>query len=153
MRLQPHCDWHCSCSCLRLRSEVTYANIFGQGIPMVSRFLSFLSRTSSRSTDKRVERVPVISIAADFVTPFKTLRKQTLFCKGWLHGLSCSTVIGGFRAVTTSKTNLAVQSGTMADVLQSEIVAGEEAIMKQGDTVRSMKASLKEGKAEKVCCL
>ncbi|MEW5306522.1 MAG: hypothetical protein WDW36_008980 [Sanguina aurantia] len=37
----------------------------------------------------------------------------------------------------------------MADVLQTEIVAGEEAIMKQGDTVRSMKASLKEGKAEK----
>lgn len=59
-------------------------------------------------------------------------------------------MIGGLFPGIRSKTNLAAQKGRMADVLQSEIVAGEEAIMKQGDTVRSMKASLKEGKAEKV---
>ena len=34
--------------------------------------------------------------------------------------------------------------------LQSEIQLAQEAVAKQGDTVRSLKASVKDGKAEKV---
>lgn len=35
--------------------------------------------------------------------------------------------------------------------LQQAIEAAQEAVTKQGDTVRSLKAELKDGKVEKVC--
>jgi hypothetical protein len=38
----------------------------------------------------------------------------------------------------------------MADVLENAITSAQDAVAKQGDTVRSLKASLKEGKLEKV---
>ncbi len=34
--------------------------------------------------------------------------------------------------------------------LEKELIAADEAVTKQGDTVRSLKASLKDGNAEKV---
>lgn len=38
----------------------------------------------------------------------------------------------------------------MAEELEKVVAAMQEAVTKQGDTVRSLKASLKEGKTEKV---
>jgi hypothetical protein len=40
-----------------------------------------------------------------------------------------------------------------AQELEAAVSAAVEAITKQGDTVRSLKAQLKEGKIEKVCVL
>lgn len=38
----------------------------------------------------------------------------------------------------------------MSEALEKAIQEAQEAVTKQGDTVRSLKASLKDGKAEKV---
>lgn len=40
----------------------------------------------------------------------------------------------------------------MAEQLEQAVQAAQEAVTKQGDTVRSLKASLKEGKIEKAGC-
>ncbi len=42
------------------------------------------------------------------------------------------------------------ESITMAEELEKGIQAAQEEVTKQGDVVRSLKASLKDGKAEKV---